>query len=104
MEQCPARVPQCREYAVKGAKMFARVTGTILLSLVVFVVVSLLAGFGVVWLTAGALRGAVIGVVCGLAAAFVISSVSIVVGRNERRPRSRAGVRRGGSEGEEDRQ
>ena len=37
--------------------MFARVTGTILLSLVVFVLVSLLVGFGVVWLTAGALRG-----------------------------------------------
>jgi len=83
--------------------MIARITGTILLSLVVFVGVSLLVGFGVVWLTGGALRGAVIGVVCGLAAAFVISSVSIAVGRHERRPRSRASDRSGGPEGDEDR-
>jgi len=83
--------------------MFARMAGTILLSLVVFIGVSLLVGFGVVWLTGGALRGAVIGVVCGLAAAFVISSVSIAVGRNERRPRSRASYRSGRADDDEER-
>jgi hypothetical protein len=40
-----------------GAKMLARISGTVLLFLVVFVVVSLLVGFGVVWLTGGTLRG-----------------------------------------------
>ena len=83
--------------------MFARITGTILLSLVVFIVVSLLVGFGVVWLTGSDLRGAVIGVICGLAAAFTISAVSTAVGRNEGRSRSRAGDRSGGSEDEENR-
>jgi hypothetical protein len=83
--------------------MFARITGTILLSLVVFVVVSLLVGVGVVWLTGGALRGAVIGIVCGFSAAFVISTVGIAVGRNEERPRRRSGNRSGGPEDEENR-
>jgi hypothetical protein len=92
-----------KQYAGKEAKMFARITGTILLSLVVFMVVSLLVGFGVVWLTGGALRRAVIGVACGFAAAFVISTVSIAVGRNEGRPRTRAGDRSSGPEDEEDR-
>jgi uncharacterized membrane protein (DUF485 family) len=83
--------------------MLARISGTVLLFLVVFVVVSLLVGFGVVWLTGGALRRAVIGVVCGLAAAFVIGAVGTAVGRNERRPRSGASDRTGGSEDEADR-
>ena len=83
--------------------MIARITGTVLLSLGVFVVVSLLVSLGVVWLTGNVPRGAVIGIVCGLAAAFVISTVSTAVGRNEGRPRSRAGDRSGGPEDEEDR-
>jgi hypothetical protein len=83
--------------------MIARITGTVLLSLVVFVVVSLLLSLGVVWLTGGVLRGTVIGIVCGLAAAFVMSTVSTAVGRNEERPRRRAGDRSGGPQDEEDR-
>lgn len=83
--------------------MIARITGAILLSLVVFVVVSLLVGLGVVWLTGGVLRGAVIGIICGLAAAFVISTVSTAVGRNEERPRRRAGDTNGGPQDEVDR-
>ena len=77
--------------------MIARITGTVLLSLVVFVV-SLLVSLGVVWLTDNVTRGAVIGIVCGLAAAFVISSVSTAVGRNEERPRRRSSDRSGGPE------
>jgi hypothetical protein len=78
--------------------MIARITGTVILSLIVFVVVSLLVSLGVVWLTGNVPRGAVIGVVCRLAAAFVISSVSTAVGRNEERPRRRSGDRSGGPE------
>ena len=87
---------------IQGAQMIAKITGTVLLSLVVFVVVSLLVSLGVVWLTGGVLRGAVIGIVCGLAAAFVISTVSIAAQRNEGRPRRRAGARSGGPEDEDD--
>jgi uncharacterized membrane protein (DUF485 family) len=93
-----ALVREFREDAGKGAKMIARITGTVLLSLLVFVVMSLLVSLGVVWLTDNVTRGAVIGVVCGLAAAFVISSVSTAVGRNEERPRRRSGDRSGGPE------
>jgi hypothetical protein len=42
--------------------MIARITGTVILSLIVFVVVSLLASLGVVWLTDNVTRGAVTGV------------------------------------------
>jgi len=98
-----ALVREFREDAGKGAKMIARITGTVLLSLLVFVEMSLLVSLGVVWLTGGVLKGAVIGIVCGLAAAFVISTVSPAVGRNEGRPRSRAGDRSGGVEDDEDR-
>jgi hypothetical protein len=83
--------------------MIARITGTVLLSVVIFVAVSVLVSLGVVWWTGGVFRGTVIGVVCGLAAAFVIGAVGTAVGRNERRPRSGASDRSSGSEGEEDR-
>jgi hypothetical protein len=93
-----ARIRASRQDTGKGAKMIARITGTVILSLIVFVGVSLLVSLGVVWLTDNVTRGAVIGVVCGLAAAFVISSVSTAVGRNEERPRRRSGDRSGGPE------
>ena len=83
--------------------MFARIAGTVILSVIVFIVVTLMVGLGVLWLTGDVERGAVVGVICGLAAAFTISAVSTAVGRNERRPRSRAGDRSGGSEDKEDR-
>jgi uncharacterized membrane protein YdjX (TVP38/TMEM64 family) len=74
------------EHAGRKGKMLARIAGTVVLSTIVFVVVSLLVGFGVAWVTNGDLRGAVIGIICGLAAAFVTSTVSIAVGRSEGRP------------------
>ena len=83
--------------------MMARITGTVLLSVVIFVAVSVLVSLGVVWWTGGVFRGTVIGVVCGLAAAFVIGAVGTAVGRDERRPRSGASDRSGGSEDEADR-
>jgi uncharacterized membrane protein YdjX (TVP38/TMEM64 family) len=74
------------ELAARKGNMLARIAGTVVLSTIVFVVVSLLVGFGVAWLTGGALRGTVIGIICGLAAAFVTSTVSTAVGRSRGRP------------------
>ena len=41
--------------------MNARIAGTVMLSAIVFVVVSLLVGLGVLWATEGVFRGALIG-------------------------------------------
>jgi hypothetical protein len=76
-----------REYA-EEMRMIARTVGTVLLSTIVFVVVSLLVSLGVLWWTGGLLSGVLIGVICGLAAAFTIGAVSNVVGRTEERRRS----------------
>jgi len=67
--------------------MIARIAGNIILSATVFVVVSLLVGLGVSWWSGGLLSGAVAGVICGLAAAFVVGAVSMTVGRSAEHPR-----------------
>ena len=61
--------------------MIARIAGTVILSALVFVGVSLLVSLGVLWMTDGVLRGALIGVICGTAAAFTVGAVSTAVGR-----------------------
>jgi hypothetical protein len=61
--------------------MIARIAGTVILSTIVFVVVSLLVALGVLWWTGGLLSDAVIGVVCGFSAAFIVATVSTAVGR-----------------------
>jgi hypothetical protein len=71
--------------------MLARMAGTVFLSAIVFVVVTLLVGLGVYWATDGVFRGALIGVVCGTAAAFTIGTVGIAVGRRSGDERSRGG-------------
>jgi hypothetical protein len=52
--------------------MIARIAGTLILSAIVFVAVSLLVSLGVLWWTGGAARGAVIGVICGFLAASML--------------------------------
>jgi hypothetical protein len=69
--------------------MIARIAGTVILSVIVFVVVSLLVSLGVLWLTGGVARGAVIDVMCGLAAAFAVGAVSTAVGRSGEQPPTR---------------
>ncbi len=64
--------------------MIARSVGTVILSLIVFIIVSLLVFLGVLWLTGGTVRAATIGAVCGLAAAFVVGAASTAGGRTER--------------------
>ncbi|HSK85483.1 MAG TPA: hypothetical protein VK902_19090 [Rubrobacter sp.] len=65
----------------------------LILSAMVFVVVSLLVGLGVLWATEGVFRGALIGVICGTAAAFTVGAVGIAVGRrsSDANERSRSG-------------
>jgi hypothetical protein len=72
--------------------MFARIAGTVMLSALVFVV-SFLVGVGVLWATEGVFRGALIGVICGTAAAFTVGAVGIAVGRrsSDENERSRRG-------------
>jgi drug/metabolite transporter (DMT)-like permease len=67
--------------------MIARIAGTVALSLVVFVIVSLLVFLGALWLTGGVVRATTIGAVCGLAAAFVVGAASIVTRRTGGPPR-----------------
>ena len=74
------------EYA-EETRMIARIASTVILSLIVFVVVSLLVALGVLWWTGSLLSGAVIGVVCGFSAAFVVATVSTAARRSEERPR-----------------
>jgi hypothetical protein len=73
--------------------MIANIAGTVILSAIVFVVVSLLVGLGVLWATEGVFRGALIGVICGTAAAFTVGTVGIAVGRrsSDENERSRSG-------------
>ena len=63
--------------------------GTVILSLIVFISVALLVGLGVRWWTDGSYSGAVIGVICGFSAAFVVSTASTVARRSEARRRGR---------------
>ena len=76
--------------------MITRTIGTVLLSTIVFVVVSVLVSLGVLWWTGGLFSGAVIGVICGLAAAFTIGAVSIAVRRSGERPGGHENERYGG--------
>jgi hypothetical protein len=63
--------------------MIARIAGSLLLSLAVFVAVTLLVSLGVLWLTGGFVRGVVIGTVCGLAAAFIVGAACTAGRRTE---------------------
>jgi hypothetical protein len=62
--------------------MIARISGTVILSLIVFVLVALLVTIGVWWWSGGLLPGTMIGVISGFAAAFLVGTVGIAVGRS----------------------
>ena len=67
--------------------MIARIAGTLVLSTIAFVVVTLLVSLGVLWATGGVARGALVGVISGTAAAFTIGAVGTAVGRPGERSR-----------------
>jgi hypothetical protein len=56
--------------------MRSRLAATVLLSIGVFIVVSLLVSLGVLWWTGDATRGVRIGAICGAAAVITVSAVS----------------------------
>ena len=64
--------------------MIARIAGTVILSAIVFVVVSLLVSVGVYRATDGHAGGALIGIICGTAVAFTVGAVGTMVGRSGR--------------------
>ena len=56
--------------------MRSRLAATVLLSIGVFIVVSLFVSLGVLWWSGDATRGVRIGVICGAVAVFAVSAVS----------------------------
>jgi uncharacterized BrkB/YihY/UPF0761 family membrane protein len=65
--------------------MHTRLAGTVMLSTVVFFVVSVLVSVGVLWWTGDVARGTLIGVICGSAAAFTFGAVLTAMGRSGER-------------------
>jgi hypothetical protein len=57
----------------------------VMLSTVVFFVVSLLVSLGLWWWTGDVARGVLIGVICGAAAAITAGAVGRVIGRSDER-------------------
>ena len=56
--------------------MRSRLAATVLLSIGVFIVVTLFVSLGVLWWGGDATRGVRIGVICGAVAVFAVSAVS----------------------------
>jgi Na+/proline symporter len=67
--------------------MLSRIAATVMLSISVFIVVTLFMGLGVLWWTGDSTRGVLIGVICGTVAAFTVSAVGTAIGRSGRRSR-----------------
>jgi hypothetical protein len=65
--------------------MCTRIAGTVMLSTVVFFVVSVLVSVGVLWWTGDVALGTLIGVICGSAAAFTFGAVLRAMGRSGER-------------------
>ena len=65
--------------------MRTRLAGTVMLSTVVFFVVSVLVSVGVLWWTGDVARGTLIGVISGSVAAFTFGAVVRAMGRSGER-------------------
>ena len=63
--------------------MLARIAATVLLSIGVFIVVTLLVSLGVLWWTGDGTRSVLIGVICGCAAAVTVGAVNTAYGQSE---------------------
>ena len=62
--------------------MVTKFAGSMIVTVAVLIAVSLLVGFGVLWWTGSVVTSAVLGALCGFAAAFVVDAVSIAVKRD----------------------
>jgi Zn-dependent protease with chaperone function len=56
--------------------MRARLASTVMLSIVVFIVVTLFVSLGVLWWTGDGTRSVLIGVICGVVAVLTVRAVS----------------------------
>jgi hypothetical protein len=56
--------------------MFSKYAATVLLSIVVFIVVTLFVSLGVLWWSGEGNRSVLIGVICGAVAVFAVRAVS----------------------------
>jgi preprotein translocase subunit SecF len=65
--------------------MRARLAGTVMLSTVAFFVVAVLVSLGVLWWSGDIALGALIGVICGTAAAITFGAVLRAMGRSGER-------------------
>ena len=65
--------------------MFSKYAATVLLSIVVFIVVTLFVSLGVLWWSGEGSRSVLIGVICGAGAVFAVRAVSWY-GRSGERP------------------
>ena len=65
--------------------MRARLAGTVMLSTVVFFVVSVVVSVGVLWWSGEVALGTLIGVICGSGAAFTFGAVVRAMGRSGER-------------------
>jgi protein-S-isoprenylcysteine O-methyltransferase Ste14 len=65
--------------------MRSRIAAIVMLSTVVFFVVSLVVSLGLWWWTGDVARGVFIGVICGAAAAFAVGVVGTAFGRSGER-------------------
>jgi hypothetical protein len=61
--------------------MVARIASSMIVSVAVLIVVSLLVSFGALWWTGSVIASAVLGTMCGLAAAFTVDALHAAVGR-----------------------
>jgi hypothetical protein len=75
--------------------MRSRLAATVLLSIGVFIVVTLVVSVGVLWLSGDATRGVRMGVICGAVAVFTVRAVSWY-GRSRKRPGDEHERSRGG--------
>ena len=65
--------------------MRTRLAGTVMLSTAAFFVVAVLVSLGVLWWSGDIARGALIGVICGTAAAITFGAVLRAMGRSGER-------------------
>jgi Zn-dependent protease with chaperone function len=75
--------------------MLSKFAATVLLSIVVFIVVTLFVSLGVLWWSGEGTRSVLIGVICGAVAVLTVRAVSWY-GRSGERPGDEHGQSRGG--------
>jgi hypothetical protein len=63
--------------------MLARIAATVLLSVILFIVVTLFVSLVLLWWSGDVIRSVLIGVICGCAAAVTVGAVNTAYGQSE---------------------